>query len=652
MSKVDYHLLSQQGVHYVSNSDKFLRYLVICLIGAGTIYWYYFSLYGSIPSPHFYSPSKLKSHSASDVDSFIENWNESKPLCSAPEILNQMLDDPFIQKYTKKVSLECNKKKIYTKLDQETALLTLTDEAVEDEVSCFYSFLWRSSGQDNYIDYSGIDPIPDSGVQITNENDIANVSCTKDGGEVYRNTHMWIPDLKPSVESRSHGQPSLLVLFLESLSSVSFNRYMKKAKKSLENLGNVFYLNGFVKHNDNSFPNSVSMLTGDRIDWEYEEKVKSTFFDDVTPKARYLWDDFSSKGYVTGFLEDMAIVGIFNYAKRGWKAPPVDWYPRAFWVQMYPESGSFKIWNSMNELAQFCFNGPKVDTFLDQVYSFMKKMNGENQPFFLFAFYSQMTHDNINNYQMVDEPFANFFDRTKSMYNNTLLVFAGDHGPRYGSPSVPSGFGRLEERLNLVTVRVPESLDSKYPHLKKYLTGNRDRLTSWIDVHEMIKDVALESYSPVMEVAKKSGPISPWRELVHPDRTCDDAHIFRAYCVCNGTINTDSRAPEKYDIYWAYKAVEHFVKRAIEKAKRVEPEKYSDCIPEQIVITNSTSYAIDMKYIIPQIGENFMTDRIRISVFLKPSNVWLATEITVVHHADHFNIVDDEERVLKVVCKT
>lgn len=616
-------------------------FLVITTMG-----YLYLSSNDDTGQSRFYPTSHIKFHQPFNVNRLIEEWEKESPLCSTPKIIDEMTNDPFIKKYTKKVSLKCNETTVYTQLDQETGLLTLTDDALNDEVSCYYSFLWRTFEQDNYIDYSGIDPIPRSGIQMTNENDIANVSCTKNEDKVYENTHLWIRDLKPKVKPHVRG-PSVLVLYLESLSTVSFNRYMKKTKEALFDLGNIHHMKGFVKHNDNSFPNSVSFLTGQRIDWEYEEKVfKKKYFDDITPKVNYLWDDFSERGYVTGFLEDMAIVGIFNYAKWGWKSSPVDWNPRAFWVQMYPETGSFKIWDSMNKKEQWCFHGVKVDLFLDQVYHFMKKMNKMNQPYFLYAFYSQMTHDDINNYQLVDEPFANFFRKTNQMYDDTLLIFAGDHGPRYGSPSVPSGFGRLEERMNLVTVRVPETLDSKYPYLQKFLSANEDRLISWTDIHSLVQDIAKGTYDPVQRTSKRSGPISPWRELVHPMRTCDDAYVYKAYCVCNGTMNTDFRIPERYDMYWSYRAVQDYVNKIINTAKESDPDQYGECEETQKVNTTF----IDMKYVLPTDGEDFMTDKMLIKVYLEPANVYLTTKISVKHHRDSFAVDDDEKRVLNVIC--
>lgn len=584
------------------------------------------------------------------VDSFIKSKKKEKSLCSTPEIVEYMPDDPFIQKYTEEVSLNCNKTTIYTKLDQGTGIVRLTKESVEDKVSCFYSFLWRTPDQDNFIDYSDVYLIPISGFQMTNENDIANVSCSRNGKIVYKNTHLWMKDLRPKAGGSRVKGPSVVVIFLESLSYVNFNKYLKKAKISLENLGNVHYLKGFVKHHDNSFPNSMAFLTGLRADRDYQSRhyFANTYFDDVEPKVNYLWDDFSSKGYVTGFLEDLAYIGIFNYAKMGWKKEPTDWYPRAYWDQMYPEPGSFVIGNALDNKEQFCFNDKlKIDIFLDQIYNFMDKMKKLDQQYFLYTFYCQVTHNDANNNQIVDEPFANFFTRTKGMFNDTLLIFAGDHGPRYGSASLHSAFGRLEERMNLVSIRVPESLDSKYPHLRKFLTANENRLTSWPDIHSLVKDITEGSYEPVTRVTKKIGPISPWRELVHPNRTCDDAYIFPAYCVCNGSMNTDFRNPDFYDMYWSYKTVEEYVNKLITGAKDLDPEIYGSCNGTQKVNTK----LIDMKYILPKIGKNFMIDKIKIKVFLEPANMYLTTNVIVQHHENSFSVMDDKFRILKTVCK-
>lgn len=69
-------------------------------------------------------------------------------------------------------------------------------------------------------------------------------------------------------------------------------------------------LDNFVKPMDNSFPNSMAAMTGRKVDWPEEVELKKDYFDDKLP---YIWDEFKKSGYITGFLEDMAQIGVFNY---------------------------------------------------------------------------------------------------------------------------------------------------------------------------------------------------------------------------------------------------------------------------------------------------------------------------------------------------
>lgn len=75
---------------------------------------------------------------------------------------------------------------------------------------------------------------------MTLVNDLANVSCysRNEGDEkeidaaaniVYKNSHMYIPDFPRTGKS---GVPSVLVFFVESMSALSFNRFMPKTAKA------------------------------------------------------------------------------------------------------------------------------------------------------------------------------------------------------------------------------------------------------------------------------------------------------------------------------------------------------------------------------------------------------------------------------------
>lgn len=193
---------------------------------------------------------------------------------------------------------------------------------------------------------------------------------------------------------------------------------------------------------------------------------------------------------------------------------------------------------------QFCYenNGPKIQIFNNQIENFIRKQTSADLPFFLIASYSQMTHEDFNNFQMVDSVYADFIRRMKPLLNDTILIFAGDHGPRFGS-FTNTALGQMEENMPLVMLRIPDKLAELHPKLRLHLRANADRLTTWYDINQMLKDVATHQFEPIDFKSSKTGPVSPWRELVPPTRTCIDANIDAACCVCNNSISMSPSKP-------------------------------------------------------------------------------------------------------------
>lgn len=204
----------------------------------------------------------------------------------------------------------------------------------------------------------------------------------------------------------------------------------------------------------------------------------------------YVWDLYKKAGYVTGFVEDLVKIGLFNYFKEGFKIAPTDFYPRPYWLQMYAEG--WNLYQAMGNESHFCFedHGPKIDFFLEHMEQFIKKMNRIKQPYFMYSFYSQVTHENFNYFKLVDDPVADFINRIGDELEDTIFIFMGDHGSRFGS-ATDTPMGRLEERMPLFSIRIPEKLNQKHPHLRKYLNLNENRLLAWFDVNQLLKDVAL-----------------------------------------------------------------------------------------------------------------------------------------------------------------
>jgi hypothetical protein len=65
----------------------------------------------------------------------------------------------------------------------------------------------------------------------------------------------------------------------------------------------------------------------------------------------------------------------------------------------------------------------------------------------------------------------------------------GDHGNRFGS-ILQTVIGRIEERMPLFAIRIPELINKEFPHLLTNLELNSEKLMTWLDLHQLLLDIA------------------------------------------------------------------------------------------------------------------------------------------------------------------
>ncbi|RWS06353.1 uncharacterized protein B4U79_02006 [Dinothrombium tinctorium] len=462
------------------------------------------------------------------------DFNRSQQYCNIPLYIDPF--DDAVMEYYQKLKLNCIVGHKLTYVDKDGFL---RKNLSHKDVNCFYSFMSRKPhDQQNY--YSPSSSLPDNGIQLTNDKQFVKVNCVKNNNRVktiYSNAHLRIPKFAPT----SVKTPSVLIFVLESLSFLSYNRFMLKTKAAIEKMGNVQILEGLTKVGRNSFPNSFALLTG--IPMQDEDCSRIKHWDN---KFNFLWDDFKKSGYITAFFEDMAQAGLFTYYSTGFVKQPTDWYPTPFWINMYPGPKNWsKIWK---DPKQYCFaaSGPKIDIFLDQLFDFHSTLRSDNQTYFMYSFYSQATHEDVNTFQYADDSVARFINKISTKLNDTIFIFMGDHGIMHGDYT-DSPLGHMEGSLPFFGIRVPESLHKQYPHLREYLDKNKFRLTSWWDIRKMILDISVGNFDVVQSsTVTNKGPISPWREDIPAARTCNDAGIPDQWCVCNGVLG---EMPKHEDYY-------------------------------------------------------------------------------------------------------
>lgn len=109
-----------------------------------------------------------------------------------------------------------------------------------------------------------------------------------------------------------------------------------------------------------------------------------------------------------------------------------------------------------------------------------------------------------------------------------------------------TSIGRLEDRMNLVSIFLPPAVDRAFPHLRRNLAHNRERLITWFDVHLMMQEFAVGSFKRAdWHQVRKGGPINPARAIVPKDRTCGQAGIPLIRCVCGNRVHVDPREEAK-----------------------------------------------------------------------------------------------------------
>lgn len=454
--------------------------------------------------------------------------------CSRPQV------DPHHQlfsRFDQNVSLICPiDEVVMTSINPVTGNISLNLKAIENlRINCTYSLIMTRMGNDNQIVSTKPLMFPDNGtIFLSASNNTAAVSCTDGiGDKIYSNTHLFVPRF-PSVTRASPAKPNVLVILLSSLSQLMFHRQMKSTRSEMKGM-RFQDLDYFVTLRDDPLINRMALFTGHSLSSSFAKSSRNYYYDKVK-QFKFVWEAFKKQNYTTGLMSDMGTAGLFHPSAKGFYKQPTDFYPHAFWNQVTPAVQRDP--KHRTQLRDYCFgmNGHKVKIFLDQVLDFVDK--NRNNPYFLIASYNQMTRFNSSHFKLADPFFAAFFKKLKLLTLNTIVLFAGDYGLQ-GNPYVATSIGRLEERMSLFSIRVPDSIDQHYPHLRRLLTRNRERLLSWMDIHVMVKDIADQSFHTVNINRRKTMGINPMRQEIPADRSCDNAVIRDEYCVCGNHVYLD-----------------------------------------------------------------------------------------------------------------
>ena len=192
---------------------------------------------------------------------------------------------------------------------------------------------------------------------------------------------------------------------------------------------------------------------------------------------------------------------------------------------------------------------------------------------FSTTFLTELSHSFINFLHHGDDDFKEFFLWMKDhgFLDKTVVIFFSDHGSRF--EDIRNTFvGRMESRMPMLHILLPEHIKKRYPSVDIKLTKNTKRLLSHFDVYQTLVDILNKNYgNPSTQYynGEKRG-ISLFHEV--PDsRSCVDANIPADFCACYNSKPVN--ITENPAVLTVAKGIVNYVNNLVSNESKCKPLK-------------------------------------------------------------------------------
>lgn len=281
----------------------------------------------------------------------------------------------------------------------------------------------------------------------------------------------------------------------------------------------------------NTFPNLMILHTGKRAS-TYHLACKWGM--DSCNEQLMIWSKFKKSGYFTGYGEDHfpdTYSDLFEF-----KELPTDHYTRLLFGLGANEYGNIKCLK----------HKPSAHHVLDYAYQFVKAYKEEN--FFGFFWLSSYSHNPNHIPTLLQNALIRFFENINRLgaLNNTIVIFLGDHGIRYGPQKIPVE-SYYDERLPMLFMKFPRSFQERHEMEFSNLVINQHRLTSHCDLHSTLWNILKLSDRSVRIIPPEFCPqCSSLFEEKSINRRCEDMEVTARWCSCNTLQEVDSTDIAEY----------------------------------------------------------------------------------------------------------
>ncbi|CAH0726077.1 unnamed protein product, partial [Brenthis ino] len=324
---------------------------------------------------------------------------------------------------------------------------------------------------------------------------------------------------------------NIIIIGIDAISRLNFYRTMPKTLSFLKKKGAIeFY--GYNKVGDNTFPNLTPILLGMK-DTELKKtcwpNMRATF--DNCP---FIWDSFKEVGYYTALGEDTATLGTFNFEKFGFSRTPTDYYLHTFMHEAERYTGNNRDFNSYICMGSKYF----YKILLDYIENLTLTLKSSK----LFGFFWEVTmsHDYLNYPMAMDDDYETLLKRLDyhRYLDETILIILSDHGIRWGEIRFTKQ-GRLEERLPLMHILLPNSFRDNFSLAYENMKLNSHRLTTPFDVYATLVDLVNVDVLKNENIKLRSRAHYAFDRgislflPVPSNRTCETAEIDDHWCTCH-----------------------------------------------------------------------------------------------------------------------
>ncbi|CAI5450988.1 unnamed protein product [Caenorhabditis angaria] len=507
--------------HYFAFFIKF--FLIFLLIFVCFIWKIYPINYDVLQHPHLVYLKKLQ-----------ENTKPSE--CLIPKL--DPWDKSILKYYDKSPPLICDAKQIQLVESFKNGIITFNSSLISN-MKCSKTQIQHNEGvSDNDVLFGKLVELDfSSGLSFPIKDEFFEINCesTRFFGKNSYKKHFAqiVPKIEENlkmkkIELESEQYPSVIMIGMDSMSHSNFIRQMPLTMKLLEKW-NFVDLKGHMKIHDNTYGNTIAILTGKRGTSVKEFKAElnedwNIAFDDFP----FIWNNFSENGYVTLFAEDRPDIATFNYKSKlnGFLNQPTDHYLRPFWQTCF--------WSLISRRSSpSCYDNQKQHMIqLNYLEDFIRKYEGKRK--FGYFWTQDMSHGFINLIGRTDQDYRDFLERNEKYLRNSIVYLFSDHGHR-SDKIRETIIGRIESRMPFHAIRIPEDIRKKYPKIVENLKHNSNGITTQFDVFEGLKKIANGNFLKELEQKTLQRGYSYFDKF--PKRqTCYAAGIPSDYCPCLSEI--------------------------------------------------------------------------------------------------------------------